>query len=265
MPETPAQLKRLPRLALSPGSLQGLEPSASFALAKDQIHYLQRVRRLRPGDEFLAFDGSGALWQLQWQDGRAIAIAELIPTPRELPIPFTLVMGIPKHGFDEVIRQATELGVARIAPVLSARTIVKPSASKVERWRAIAREAAEQCERVFVPEISSPQPWTERIGQLPGTNLMAVARADGLSLARAIATRQPQTASLAIAIGPEGGWTEEEITLAQHSDWVAVSLGSRVLRAVTAATFALSVAASALEDSQMSPQTALSADKPHKS
>ncbi|MEO0852057.1 MAG: 16S rRNA (uracil(1498)-N(3))-methyltransferase [Cyanobacteria bacterium J06648_11] len=265
LPETPAQLKRLPRLALPTGSLQGLTPSASLALTKDQIHYLQRVRRLRSGDEFLAFDGSGALWQLQWQTGGALAIAALIPIPRELPAPVTLTMSIPKNGFDEVVRQATELGVMRIEPILTARTIVQPSPRKVERWRAIAREAAEQCERVFIPEITCPTPWAERVTLSAGAHFIAVARAEAPPLARAIATRECQTDPLAIAIGPEGGWTAAEVALAEQSGWRTVSLGARVLRAVTAATFALGVAANGLEDSSRSPQTALSEDKPHKS
>lgn len=246
LPETPAQLKRLPRVALPEGTLRDLVPEQPLNLSGEQRHYLQRVRRLRAGDEFLAFDGSGDLWQLQWQDDRAIAIVALDPQPRELPQPVRLVVGIPKHGFDDVVRQATELGVAAIEPMFTERTLVKPSANKVRRWQAIAREAAEQCERVYIPTIASPQAWSQRAtAPVEECRCIAVARTDAPALSRSIAARV-QT-PIAIAIGPEGGWTEAEMTLAHSAGWQAVTLGPRVLRAVTAATFAVGAIAIALE------------------
>ncbi|MEM6445855.1 MAG: 16S rRNA (uracil(1498)-N(3))-methyltransferase [Cyanobacteria bacterium P01_D01_bin.123] len=248
LPETPAQLKRLPRLALSEGALSNLEPSQRLSLPQDREHYLRRVRRLRWGDEFLAFDGTGKLWLMQWQAPQAIAIAELEPQPRELSRTVRLVAGIPKRGFDEVLRQATELGVTSIDPVLAARSPVKPGANKVQRWQAIAREAAEQCERVYVPAIATPQPWAQRAPRTTlETRLIAVARAAAPSLPQAILSDAGQTQPLSVAIGPEGGWTDEEIALAVASGWTVVTLGPRVLRAVTAATFALSAIALALD------------------
>jgi len=129
-------------------------------LTPEQQHYLHRVLRLQTGDKFIAMDGRGHWWLavLEAQETGLIAsITEEIAVNRELPVEVTLMAALPKgNGFDEVVRQATELGVASIVPVTSDRTLLKPSAQKVDRWRRIAVEAAEQSERQFVPSIFEP-------------------------------------------------------------------------------------------------------------
>ena len=114
-------------------------------LTIEQQHYLSRVLRLRSGDQFIAMNGQGQGWLASLVSDRA-HILESIHAQSELPISVTLVLALPKgNGLDEVVRQTTELGVTCIAPVISERTLLNPSANKLERWRRIAQEAAEQC------------------------------------------------------------------------------------------------------------------------
>ncbi len=132
----------------------------SIDLNAEQKHYLHRVLRLQAGDKFIAMDGRGHWWLavLEAQETELIAsIIEEIAIDKELAVEVSLMAALPKgNGFDEVVRQATELGVASIVPVTSDRTLLKPSPQKVDRWRRIAAEAAEQSERQFVPTIFEP-------------------------------------------------------------------------------------------------------------
>jgi 16S rRNA (uracil1498-N3)-methyltransferase len=129
-------------------------------LTKEQQHYLNRVLRLQAGDRFIAMDGCGHWWSaiLEAQEtGLFASIKEEIAVNKELPVAVTLIAALPKgNGFDEAVRQATELGVASIVPVTSDRTLLKPSTQKVDRWRRIAAEAAEQSERQIVPTVYEP-------------------------------------------------------------------------------------------------------------
>jgi 16S rRNA (uracil1498-N3)-methyltransferase len=129
-------------------------------LTREQQHYLNRVLRLQAGDRFIAMDGRGHWWSAVLEvreTGLFASIAEEIAVNRELPVEVTLMAALPKgNGFDEVVRQAAELGVASIVPVTSDRTLLKPSSQKVDRWKRIAAEAAEQSERQIVPTILEP-------------------------------------------------------------------------------------------------------------
>ncbi|MEG3849814.1 RsmE family RNA methyltransferase, partial [Microcoleus sp. herbarium13] len=132
----------------------------SIDLTKEQQHYLHRVLRLQAGDKFIAMDGRGHWWLAVLEareTGLFASITEEIAVNKELAVEVTLMAALPKgNGFDEVVRQASELGAATIAPVTSDRTLPKPSPQKVDRWRRIAAEAAEQSERQFVPAICEP-------------------------------------------------------------------------------------------------------------
>lgn len=232
----------------------------------DQQHYLGRVLRLREGDRFIAMDGVGHWWLCQL--GADLTNAEIIQplsAQTELPIAITLIAALPKgSGFDEVVRQATELGVSCIQPVISDRTLLKPSSNKVERWRRIAQESAEQSERLVIPTVLDPIPWTQAlqtralsdsaISELAGnptpSQFIGVARGSLPQLQSCLQTSlaDPSAAKTwAIAIGPEGGWTEAEVEAAIASGYQPVSLGARVLRAVTAPLVALAIMAAVIE------------------
>ncbi|MBM0743132.1 16S rRNA (uracil(1498)-N(3))-methyltransferase [Phormidium sp. CLA17] len=227
----------------------------AIALSKDQQHYLGRVLRLQAGDRFIAMDGQGKSWlaHLIALDGQLQAeIVESVQTQTELPVCVTLVMALPKgNGFDDVVRQATELGVACIVPVLSDRALLNPSSQKCDRWRRIAQEAAEQSERQCVPIVQDPIPFTQSLTHLtPAFNYLCVTRRTVPHLLNCLSpdsNPQSQTPPITLAIGCEGGWTDAEVDQAIAAGYQPVSLGSRILRAVTAPIVALSLIAAVYE------------------
>lgn len=233
-------------------------------LTREQQHYLNRVLRLQAGDRFIAMDGRGHWWLAVLEvreTGLFASIAEEIAMNRELPVEVTLMAALPKgNGFDEVVKQVTELGVASIVPVTSDRTLLKPSDQKVDRWRRIAAEAAEQSERQFVPTILEPVSFDVAVKDCGQKyRFICVARGDNRHLWDCLADFAPPQfplirgeqdggeLSIVIAVGPEGGWTEGEVKRAIEFGFEAVSLGSRILRAVTAPIVALSLVGAAFE------------------
>jgi 16S rRNA (uracil1498-N3)-methyltransferase len=238
-------LAQLQRLVIAPAQKQDRQ----IALTPPQQHYLQRVLRLAEGDRFVAMDGRGQCWLAQLRGDDAADILEPLLVPTELPLPVTLIVALPKgSGFDEVVRCCTELGVATLMPVISDRTLLHPSPRKLERWRRIAEEAAEQAEREIVPEILEPTDFSAALKATSETNChgyLAVAHQEAPHL---LACLSPlPDGAIAIATGPEGGWTPAEIEEAIAVGFTPISLGRRVLRAVTAPIAALSIAASAIE------------------
>lgn len=160
---------------------------------------------------------------------------------------------------DWVIQKATELGVAGVIPLLSARVIVRPRTGRlpaqVARWQRIALEAAQQSEQWAVPSVSPPQNLTEFLARhCPDSHRLflterATGQAPDLGPGQAL-TKVPLPSGsrpgLVIVVGPEGGWTQEERDRASAAGWTAVTLGPRILRAETAALAALSVLQSRL-------------------
>ncbi len=266
------------RITISPQQQQG----SLLVLQPDQMHYLVRVLRLKEGDRFIAQNGQGQQWlaALGEQSDQA-QILESITPATQLSAPIRLIAAVPKgNGFDQVVRQTTELGVTHIYPVLTERTLLKPSSNKLTRWRRIAEEASEQSERITVPEIFEPTSFELCIkhpsweGSEKGQN----GELRYLCAARLVSTQAPgktpeQTSeqkpdrnphllahllthqrdnlatanlrSVTLAIGPEGGWTSGEITVAIAHGYKPVSLGSVILRAVTAPVTALSLVTAA--------------------
>jgi len=230
-------LSSLPRLAIDPAQR---DPAGGLHLSSSQRHYLQRVHRLRPGDPFLVLDGSGKLWLAHWQPQKCQIATEVETLPRELPVSLHLGLAVVKGlGFDEVFRQVTELGVARITPLLTERTVVEPGPGRQERWQKIVREAAEQCERLHWPQVDPPTSWSRWLAELRANWWgIAVARQDAPLLLQVLP--QLRDPVVALAIGPEGGWTESERRQAEAYGGVPVSLGPTILRSTTAAVAAAS-------------------------
>jgi 16S rRNA (uracil1498-N3)-methyltransferase len=233
-------------------------------LTREQQHYLNRVLRLQVGDRFIAMDGRGHWWSAVLEvreTGLFASIAEEIAENRELPVEVTLMAALPKgNGFDEVVRQAAELGVASIVPVTSDRTLLKPSSQKVARWKRIAAEAAEQSERQIVPTILEPVSFDIAVKDCGQKyRFICVARGENRHLWDCLVSLEPpesplikgeqdgEELSIVIATGPEGGWTDEEVERVIGLGFEAVSLGSRILRAVTAPIVALSLVGAAFE------------------
>ena len=210
-------------------------------LSAPQHHYLYRVVRLREGDRCILLNGQGQGWIAQLAGDQAQLLESLTLT-NELPIPLTLLVALPKgSGFEEIIRAGTELGVSGFVPVISDRTLLKPSPQKLTRWQRIAQEAAEQCERAIVPTIAPPQPWPEVLTQAQGLKLLATARGDRPSLLQSLNCK---TDHITLATGPEGGWTPGEVEGAIAAGFQPIDLGPRILRAVTAPIAAAAIIAS---------------------
>lgn len=241
------------RLVITPDQHQG----NAIALTASQQHYLQRVLRLGAGDRFIALDGQGSQWIAALTPvADQAAILETLSLALTAQPEIVLAVALPKgSGFDEVVRQATELGVSCIQPVISDRTLLKPSANRLERWRRIATEATEQSERPVVPEIRPPWSWAAFLQALDptedddqnlafsGDRYLCIARGHPPHLLSCLAS--PPTAMI-IAIGPEGGWTPAEIDAAIATQFQPVSLGPLVLRAVTAPLAALTLVQAAI-------------------
>jgi len=158
----------------------------------------------------------------------------------------TLAQAIPKKGkMDDIVEKVTELGVGRIVPVLSERTVVRPDddsgKKKVERWRKIAVEAAKQCGRTSVPEIGEITGFGEIAVNLDQYDLVLLAcLSDQTSSIKEVLSGF-RSGKILVLIGPEGDFTPEEIRLAYRDNCRLVSLGQRVLKSDTAGLFVLSV------------------------
>ncbi len=232
------------RLVVSPQQIK----AEWITFTPEQQHYLWRVLRLNQGDRLVVMDGVGASWnaEITATGGK---ILEAISLDTELPVNITLITALPKgSGYEQIVRCCTELGVNTFVPVIGDRTLIKPSLHKVQRWRKIATEAAEQSERQIVPTILAPVKFTQALNDnsnLPQNKYICVARGDGATLWSSLRSRAG--GSIAIATGCEGGWTETEIEQAIACGYQPVSLGKRILRAVTAPITALSLVVAALE------------------
>lgn len=241
-----AQLQRIAITSLSSANAPSQLQQNQIMLTPQQQHYLSRVLRLQKGDRFIAMDGMGKWWLAQLQ-GESAQILETLTVETELNVSITLMAALPKgNGFDEVVRCCTELGVACIAPVVSDRTLLNPSPQKLERWRRIASEAAEQSERSFVPTILEPISFNAALSSFATQQKYICEGRGNYPHLKNYLHNQGQM-SIVIATGPEGGWTENEIDNAIQAGFEPVSLGRRILRAVTAPIVALSLISAACE------------------
>jgi 16S rRNA (uracil1498-N3)-methyltransferase len=224
-----------------------LASGANVTLSGSAANHVNRVLRLRVGETLTLFNGSGGEFAARIEaftgSTVTVAVGEARAVERESPLVLTLAQGVSRgERMDLVMQKATELGVTRLVPVLTERSVVRLDASQAERklahWRAIAIGACEQSGRNRPPEVSPPQPLGEflRAGGASDTKLL---------LAPAAQLRLPQIArpvtAVTVLIGPEGGLTHEEQERALAAGFVGVRLGPRVLRTETAALTALAL------------------------
>jgi 16S rRNA (uracil1498-N3)-methyltransferase len=165
------------------------------------------------------------------------------------PAEITLLLAVFKFDRMEwAIEKCTELGVSRIVPVIAKRTdshLSAASAKRVERWRRIAMQAAEQSRRASPPEIMMPVKFGDAI--LPPYGLRIVlAESEEQTFLRDVLKRDADGSPVSLAVGPEGGWTEDELKAFRDAEWVSASLGETILRAETAAIAATAVVMSFL-------------------
>jgi 16S rRNA (uracil1498-N3)-methyltransferase len=240
----PSGWARLQRLAIAPGQ----RDQEWVDLTPEQQHYLLRVLRLRSGDRFLILDREERwLAQLQPQITQA-KLLTLAPSLGELPFSVTLLAALPKgNGFEQVVQQATELGVNTVIPLLSQRTLLQPSPHKLERWRRIAQESAEQSQRQRVPTLLDPVDFSQGIAAISNAAARYLCGLDPTAPHLWNCLSSADGGEIALATGPEGGWTPAEVEEAIAGGWQPVSLGARTLRAITAPLVGLTLVAARLE------------------
>lgn len=219
-----------------------------------------QVLRLQPGDDIRLFNGQGGEWHARIERmGRSdVDVTLLSHAPRsvEWPTPVTLIAGIPANDrFDWLVEKATELGVHRIQPVLTSRSVFKLSGERAlrkrEHWQGVAIAAAQQCGATHVPQVMPLRSLSEALrDRQEGTPSEAwvLSLRDAQPLAARWRQRPDPSAALTLISGPEGGLSEDEESAALRAGAHAVSLGPRVLRAETAPLVVLSWVA-ALSDS----------------
>lgn len=229
-----------------------LAAGAEVPLDPAQAHYLRNVMRRGPGDPLRVFNGRHGEWRatiasLGKNKGTLTAEARTRPQTEEADL-WLLAAPIKRTAIDFVAAKATELGVSAIQPVFTRRTAV--GRVNADRMRANVIEAAEQCERLTVPEVRAARPLADLLAQWPAERrlLFADETRDGKPIAAALASERDRTAPgagpgpWAILIGPEGGFAPEEMQRLRALPAVLpVSLGARLLRADTAALAALAV------------------------
>lgn len=239
--------RELRRLLITPGRLS----SAALQLSEAEHHYLARVLRYRPGDRFAVVNGAGQLWSARLLSGSCAELEQPPGQPLQHQPPpkgnLQLAAALPRREAELVLRMATELGIDQLQPLVAAHSSLRPPLP-LPRWRTIVQEAAEQCERLWLPQLAEPQAAEAWLAQPPpGVALLACSRRAGLPLlgdwlAKAALPGWPtQCPSLSLAIGPEGGWSQAEEAAALASGWQAVSLGATILRASTAAMAAVAL------------------------
>jgi 16S rRNA (uracil1498-N3)-methyltransferase len=233
-----------------------LSPGNSVELARDTASHLAKVLRARSGDELVLFNGDGREFTASIESVRGSRVSASIdaarPVDRESPLKVTLLQCVPRGDrMDFVVQKATELGVERIVPVLSQRSVVRldaaQAASKQAHWRAVAVSACEQCGRNRLPTVEAPLPLLNYLGAMapPGTSgaLRLLLEPEGTvpeSSARSIdVTAGTPITRAEIAIGPEGGFSPEELDAFHLTAFARLGLGPRVLRTETAAIAAI--------------------------
>ena len=223
-----------------------LPHSGLFELPPEAAHHAARVLRLREGDRVEMFDGlgnacTGIIAELA---GKRVIVDEIAASraDRESPLQITLAQALSSsEKMDWVIQKATELGVAKIQPLDTERSIARLSAERatkrLEHWRQVAISACEQCGRNLLPEIHAPldiMAWLQQIRATPDSKFILLPE----GVASLHAQSKPQD-GVVLLIGAEGGFTQAESDSALHCGFTAIRLGARVLRTETAAVAGL--------------------------
>ena len=221
------------------------------ALLGEHADHLVRVLRARVGQDFDIAAGETV------RRGRIVLIQsdrvefelgdEEVSTAA--PAEITLLLAVFKFDHMEwAIEKCTELGVSRIVPLIARRTdshLVAASAKRVERWQRIARQASEQSRRSTPPEVAAPIKLAEALN-IPAASRIVLAESEEQTLLLDVVKPANAIDGIVLAVGPEGGWTDDELKSFHEAGWIPASLGNTILRAETAAIAATAIVASAL-------------------
>jgi 16S rRNA (uracil1498-N3)-methyltransferase len=226
---------------------------ASARLVAGEAHHLLHVMRAGPGAVVTLFDDSGAEFTARVERaGRAeveLSIVVRAEVDRELPIAVTLGVALPKGDRQRwLVEKATELGVARLVPLVTEHSQDRAAPAALDKLRRAVIEASKQCGRNRLMHVAEPQPLDVFLAPASGGGLRLFAHPGGKSLASVVDSHTAVVPPWVIlAIGPEGGFAPGEVALAEARDWQTVDLGARVLRVETAAAALVSAIVLRLE------------------
>jgi 16S rRNA (uracil1498-N3)-methyltransferase len=225
-----------------------VEHDRAYLLGQNAAH-LVRVLRVRVGEEFdVVAEGTLRLGKVlratddrvEFQLGAEIASAAL-------PHVAVFISIFKFERLEWALEKLTELGVTAITPVIAQRSgqhLVKAATTRVTRWRKIVHEAAQQSRRIAPPDVAEPVPLNKILSATHGAHIVLSEAEQGVSLKAVLADAR---APVALAFGPEGGWTEQELQFFMDAGWKSASLGQTILRAETAAIAAVAVAMACLD------------------
>lgn len=215
---------------------------------REQAHQLCHVLRLNVGDVLVVLDNTGAEYDVtlttvagRQATGQIVARREAPGEPR---VQITLFQSLlARHKFEWVLQKGTEIGVARFVPVQNQRSIARAKqidTNKLARWRRILTEAAEQSHRGRIPRVEEPVTWDKILPQLSNFDCSLIADPSGntRSIEEALRQADRPLSAVALLIGPEGGFTADEVKRACENGATPISLGPRILRTETAAIVA---------------------------
>lgn len=213
-------------------------------------HRLLKVLRLKIGDRVVLFDPKGSEWvaEVEASEPEIVWMQLIEPSfsEREHPVSLWLYQGIPKgEKMDFIVQKATELGVHRIIPMWTRRTVVQLSAerarTKCERWQRLAKAAAEQCGARFVPEVAMPKTFAQALQEVKNSDVLLLFYEAAEEPLRKTMANYQSPKIISLMVGPEGGFEPEEISAAQKVGAHIVSLGKRILRTETASIVAIAL------------------------
>lgn len=223
------------------------------------VNHIKNVLRMRPGEKVLVSNKIDCdyLCEIEILSAEMVQlkILEVAQDKMELPARIWLFQGLPKGDKMElIIQKAIELGVYKIVPVMTKRAVVKldekKEAARLKRWNAIAESAAKQSKRIMIPEVTGVKSFQDAMESIKNFDLKLIPYecAEGISATRRLIERAKPGMDIAVIIGPEGGFEDEEILRAKEAGIEPITLGKRILRTETAGLCVLSVLMIQLEE-----------------
>ena len=245
------------RFYIEPSQIQG----DSIEIIGEDVNHIKNVLRMKNGEKFILCDGAGTDYLCEFSGSKernlVATVLEEKKSDTELPVRLVLYQGLPKKDKMElIIQKAVELGAAEIVPVVTKRTIVKTEGGKEEkkltRWQAIAESAAKQSGRGVIPTVAPIQTWKEALASMENLdyNVILYENAEGMTPTAECLKVAGQKGSIGIFVGPEGGFTEDEVAQCKEHGAESLSLGKRILRTETAGLAMLSMLMLSIECSE---------------
>jgi len=233
------------RFFVSPQDIKGEE----VFIKDSDAHHITQVLRLKEGEEIIVFTGTGLEYQVVIKNiSSGLVLGEIrgvTSSDRDSKVNVTLVQGVPKGDkMDFIIQKCTELGIAKIIPVLTERTVVKLDGDKKgkrrERWQKIAQEASKQCKRATVPQIAEIFTWGQYLASISNEGpILVLWENESTRGIKSFLGKNKDLDQITLVIGPEGGLSQQEVGKLLDKGAQTVTLGPRILRTETAGLAAL--------------------------